>query len=357
MKFMVPFVCYGLKTVWERRIGYPTTDETSMNTDDNGRFSRFEHGVIGWTPTGGAWFDFTRGAGDFSGRIRLYKNSNFSSTNHRYNVSNARPILFKNDLTREGLHDNVSSLRFDGIPNTCSIYLFQHSNFDGRYLKITGKPNGEQHSISYIGNHLNDKVSSIRVENHGTASVLISQQELEALAASEVGSINVDGVDWKGSPKVGIDIAQRALYITINGVIEQTWPDSDIKINIFFRPYVAGPRTVKFSFLKWHATTGGSFFGYANSTILGKVRNYFKNNGASLADKLNTAMASELNDLDQVPDFAKDEINVRRVNILPEGLEIVLSDSSLGALLLDAANISRVNTDRPNQVTLSPRSI
>lgn len=333
---------------WETRIGYPTTDETSMNPADNGRFNKFEKGVIAWTPSSGAWFDFTDIGGSFEGRLHLYRHANFSGTNHRYDVSNSRPILFQNDLTQKSLHDNISSLKFDGIPNTCSVYLFQNFNFSGRYTKITGRRNGAQYELNNIGAHLNDKISSIKIENHGTASVLISTQELEDLAAEQIGNIKVSGVDWVGSPKVGIDINQRAIFITIKGLIEQTWPNTDLELNIFFRPYVAGSNTVKFQYLKYKAKSGGSFAGYANSTILGIIRKYFKDNGNTLANTLNDAVADALSALDEVPDHIKDDINVRRVNLLPEGFEIVLSDRRLGSILLSSND--QVNTDRPDGV-------
>lgn len=335
---------------WETRIGYPITDETSMNYTDNGRFNKFEKGVIAWTPQSGAWFDFTGAGGNFEGRLHLYNNANFSGANHRYNLSNSRPILFKNDLTGEGLHDNISSLKFDGIPNTCSVYLFQNANFSGRYTKITGKRNLAQHHFDNIGAHLNNRVSSVRIENHGTASVLISTQELETLAADQIPNIKVSGVGWVESPKVGIDINRRALFITIKGLIEKTWPDTNLEINIFFRPYVAGPYSVKFQYLGWKAKSDDSILNLASPIILGLIRKYFEDNGNNLANTLNVKVAdrlTSLESLEQAPGSTKDDINIRRVNLLPEGFEVVLSDNQAGASLLHALGYK---TDRRGSI-------
>jgi len=333
---------------WEKRIGYPKTDETSINQGDNGRYNEFQKGAIGWTPDQGAWFDFTgTGEGKFSGNIRLYKNSNYDGTNHNYPLSTNEPVIFKQDLSKYGLNDNVSSLRLNGILETCSVYLYQHPKWNGRYIRITGKQNGGQYDLSSVGEYINNKISSVQAVNHGKASVVMTANQLQILAADQVANINVPDIKWEGSPSVSLVPGERAIKIRVEGVVESTWPDSEVKIDIYFHPYVAGERLVKVNLARWWAHSGGSFGGYANSTILGTIKKYFKNNSASLANSLNTVLADKLSKLNEVPDFAREAINVRRVNILPEGFEIVLSDTDIGATLLQTANVDGLSAARP----------
>jgi hypothetical protein len=333
---------------WEKKIGYPKTDETPINYYDNGRYNEFQKGAIGWTPDQGAWFDFTgAGEGKFSGNIRLYKHANYTGANHNYPLSTNKPLIFKQDLSRYGLHDNVSSLRLSRIPETCSVYFYQHSKLNGRYIRITGKHDGGRYDLSNVGGYINDRVSSIQAVNHGKASVLMTANQLQTVVANQVSNIGVSGIKWKGSPSVNLIPGERAIKIRIKGVVEATWPDSKVKIDIYFRPYVAGERLVKVQFVRWWASSGGSLGGYGNAKILKKIKEFFRDNSASLANSFNDVLADKLDKLNEVPDFAKEAINVRRVNVLPEGFEIVLSDTDLGATLLRVANVAGLSTARP----------
>jgi hypothetical protein len=103
---------------------------------------------------------------------------------------------------------------------------------------------------------------------------------------------------------------------------------------------------VKVQYVSYWANSEGSFAGYANSTILGKIDTYFKDHSAELTSSLNAVLATKLSALNSIPDFAKEAINVRRLNVLPEGLEIVLSDTDFGANLLKLANVEGLGTTR-----------
>jgi hypothetical protein len=332
---------------WETRIGYPKTDETKMNPENNGKYNEFQKGTIGWTPDHGAWFDFTgAGEGKFSGTLQLYKDADYAGPNHIFPVSTNCPIVFYDDLIHFGLHDKISSLKLTGIPAHCSAYLYENAKMDGRYLKINGSQNGALLNIAYVGNRMNDKLSSIQVVNHGLASVIFTAAQLQTLAAGQAAGIVVGGVEWQGSPKVSLVPGSRTIKIRMEGLIEETTPDSHLTIDIYFRPYVSGERLVKVQYVSYWANSEGSFAGYANSTILGKIDTYFKDHSAELTSSLNAVLATKLSALNSIPDFAKEAINVRRLNVLPEGLEIVLSDTDFGANLLKLANVEGLGTTR-----------
>ncbi|MCK4258711.1 MAG: hypothetical protein KAX49_07020 [Halanaerobiales bacterium] len=168
---------------------------------------------------------------------------------------------------------------------------------------------------------------------HGRASVVITPEELVELAGNQINKVSLSGLKWKGSPSVKLISGKRLIKIRVKGVVEQTWPDTVVKIDIYFRPYVAGEHKVKVSYHSWWAESDGSAFGYANSTILGEIRKYFENHGSSLADSINEVLEEQLARLDDITAFAKNDINIRRVNVLPEGLEVVLSDTEIGVSL------------------------
>lgn len=333
---------------WEQRIGYPTTDETPMNPADNGRYNNFEHGSICWAPKLESWYDFTgAGEGRFAGTATVFLHTNFAGTSQPFSLSNGSPIVFMSDLERAQLHDQVSSIRIRGFKETCSVYFYENSDFSGKYLKVTGRTNGAQVDVSSVGSQMNDKISSILAVQHGRASALITPAKLVEMASSEIGQISMDGLEWTNAPEIKMVPGERSIRIRLKGVIEETWPDSDVQIDIYFRPYVAGDKKVKVGFNRWYAEVGGSFAGYANSTILRKIREYFDANATNLENMINHAFDNQLSNLNQVPELFRNDINIRRVNILPEGLEIVLADSEVGANILRLGNVSGISFDRP----------
>jgi len=332
---------------WEKRTGYPKTDETPMNSHDNGRFNDFQKGSIGWTPDMGAWFDYTgAGEGRFSGSLRFFKHSNYSGTNYAFPVNTNKNLIFMADFVDKGLHDNISSLKMTGIPQTCSVIMFEH-NWSGKYTRLTGKPAGAEVALPGTG-HLNDKISTAMVVNHGTGSITLTPAQITALVKDQISAIKVPKIEWEGSPGVTMVPGERCFKIRINGVVEATWPDSDVIIDMYIRPYIAGDRLIKVSLFRWWAKSSGSIAGYANKTILNGIKNYFTNNTASLENTINNVLKTKLAALNSIPDFAAEAINIRRINILPDGVEVVLSDNDLGALLLKTQQIEGLSTDRPS---------
>jgi hypothetical protein len=134
------------------------------------------------------------------------------------------------------------------------------------------------------------------------------------------------------------------MVVHVDGTIEETWPDSYLHLDVKFRLYVHGPTTIVARYDGWYAEFGGSFAGYANSTISSRLHNFLDNttNQATLVNALNQAIAARLSALAAGAPFG---IGIRRLNFLPEGLEIVISDDDVGALMA-AAGIEGVSSVR-----------
>jgi len=334
---------------WERvRYGFPITNETQMNPQDNGRFSRFQNGTIGWTPETSTWADFYGGdpEGRFESNLTLYKHNNFSGTSHVYPITTERPIIFYQTLVADGLNDQVSSVRVNGLPTHCSVYLYEHK-YKGRWTRINGGPGTIQ--IAGLGSHLNDCVSSGYTVNHGLTSVIVTQAMMQGAAASAMTSFGVSGVDWDGPPSIAV-LPERRLVVHLDGTITETWPDSYLHLNVYFRLFVSGPTTITARADGWHADYGGSFAGYANNEIGKRLHGFLDNttNQATMVNALNQAFASQLSGL---ASGAALGISLRRLNFLPEGLEIVIADNDVGALV-SAMGVPGVSSERtPGQIT------
>jgi hypothetical protein len=334
---------------WERvRYGFPITDETPMNPQDSGRFSRFQNGTIGWTPDTRTWADFygTDPEGRFEAKITLYQHDDFKGNTRVYPISTERPIVFYQTLVADGLNDQVSSVQVADLPAHCSVYLYEHI-YKGRWTRINGGPGIVQ--IASLGSHLNDCISSVYAVNHGLTSVLLTQTMLQSAAAGVLSGFAISGVSWSGPPSIFV-LPERRLKIHINGNIAETWPDSYLHLDIYFRLYITGPTTIIAYYDGWYAEYGGSFAGYANDTINGRLHSYLDNpiNQTTIVNTINQVFASQLGGLAA---GAPLDINLRRLNFLPEGLEIVIADNDVGAIVT-AAGISGVSTVRvPGQIT------
>jgi hypothetical protein len=240
----------------------------------------------------------------------------------------------------------VSSLKLEGLPAHCSVYLYDKDDFDGRWVRVRG---GQTTQVAALG-QMNDCISSVMAVNHGLASVLISEASMQQMAQQALGGFNVSGVKWKGAPRVYVQ-PERRLRVRLEGVIEQTWPDSDLDLSVYFRLFITGPTTLIARYDGWHARYGGSFAGYANSTIGDKLSSFLDNANtqATLVNTLNQAFARKLQQLEQ---GAVLDINLRRLNFLPDAIEVVITDNQAAVRILKALNLEGLSTPQsPGEVT------
>ncbi len=324
---------------WELRAGYPLTDETPMGPLNLGRYNRFQHASIGWTPETGTWFDYTAGEeGRFSGAIMAYQDSDFRGRSERFSLSNEKPYVFKKELEEAKLHDKISSFMAEGFTEKCGIYFFQHSDDNGKYLKVTGKKGGAKLEVKSVGGFMNDRTSLIMAVNHGVLSLRITNNEIRRIVKDAMSGYNMGPVKLEDSaPKVAMAPWCRCIKVTFSGSIEITdpIPDPKVKIHIYFRPYVIGPKGILMRYIRYHAHAE-SIFGIANATILNKVKEFFNRNIAKIENVINKNIADSLENLPTLPTpptlskFSppiEKKLGIRRINIIPEGFEIVLLDA------------------------------
>jgi hypothetical protein len=334
---------------WEAtRFGFPVTDEEQMNAQDNGRFTRFEKGTVCWTPKTHAWADYHGGDSDgrFSSSLTLFRDSNFAGPSHAYTVDTDRPIVFYQTLRADGLNDKVSSLKVAGLPAHCSVYLYDKDDFDGRWVRVRG---GQDTQVAALGK-MNECISSVMAVNHGMASILIPEASMQQMAQQALGSFKVSGVKWNGGPRIYVQ-PERRLRVRLQGVIEQTWPDSDLDLSVYFRLFITGPTSITARYDGWQAHYGGSFAGYANGVIGDKLKSFLDNTNtqAMLMNTLNLAFARQLQKLEQ---GAVLDINLRRLNFLPDGVEVVITDNEAVVPVLEALKVEGLSSPQsPGEVT------
>ena len=255
-------------------------------------------------------------------------------------------MIFHQNLRSYGLHDEASSVRLYSIPAHCSVFLFEHSNFGGRFTRITGDVSGKPVEVSSLGGHMNDRLSSVLVVNNGLSSVRISANDLTSAAESALEGFNVSGVSWDGTPQVYIE-PRRRLLVYLRGTIQETWPDSYLKLTVYFRLYMTSAARINAAYDGYYAKFGGSLAGYANNNIKGLLRSFFRNSTsqANLVLALDQAFADRLAPLRDTGTLG---IALRRLNFLPGELELVLSDDSNAMVTL----LPGGSTNRPaGQVT------
>jgi hypothetical protein len=74
------------------------------------------------------------------------------------------------------------------------VFLFEHNNFGGRFIRITSGVSGTPVEVSSLGSHMHDRLSSVPVVNHGLSSVRISANDLTSAAESALDGFNVSRV-------------------------------------------------------------------------------------------------------------------------------------------------------------------
>lgn len=326
---------------WERlRFGFPTSDETAMDANETGRFSRFQRGVVAWTPALGAWADYhgQDPEGRFEGELSLFERAGFQGRSLRVPLSTERPLVTPNVLRRAGLEDRVSALRLHQLPPHVSVYLFEHRDLSGRFVQVTG---GERVEIEGLDGHLRNRLSSVVAVNHGLASVRLGEDALQAAAGSALDDFAVEGVRWSGGPEVRIEPSRRVRF-QMRGTIAATWPDTDLDLRIYLRLMMTGPARLNARYDGYYAKFGGSFAGYANPTIKRILRRFFGDarNQQQIVSAVDRAMAQQLEPL---ASRTTEQLGIRRLNFLPGQLELVVADDRFPLL----AALPGGSVDRP----------
>ena len=80
----------------------------------------------------------------------VFQHSNFGGNSLTFPVSTEKPMIFHQNLRSYGLHDEASSVRLYSIPAHCSVFLFEHNNFGGRFIRITSGVSGTPVEVSSL---------------------------------------------------------------------------------------------------------------------------------------------------------------------------------------------------------------
>ena len=344
------------------RLGYPTGDQIA--TSSGVSYSRLEGGLAVRTNELGAWLDITgSGEGRVSASTKVYQHASFAGTVSARTLSSENPIATPTQL---GALDNQISSFTVNTPGRSSLYLYETSPFDGRYLRVTGG-DWSRIQVSNIGTFMNDRVSSMMLVNHGLAAQRISKADLVADLTAELGDLEeLIGDDFAahndstlgnisfnwGTPSpfyVWWIPGERALEVTRYGFIDagSSWATAHapVKLTVKLRPFVtetaiAGDPTHRR--LTVHASVlSGSLLRNGTCVHSALLLDDCDELDTALAtaftsvisDRITEAFATvldeETDDLELIQASCMNGAGVRRVNVLPDnGLEIVVADSA-----------------------------
>lgn len=351
----------------ESRVGYPLDDSADMALG-LGAFTTLENAVIPSTPDMGAWLDYTGedGAGRLSGSVTAWPSSGFGGSSTTFPVSNERPLVFAGQLGAQ--RDAASSASVAGLRNTHSAFFFEHPDFTGRHLQVRGSANGTPVNVANVGARMNDRLSSVMVVNHGHASVTVAPEDIasrlndaldaidtDALLDSVVGRLDATAtMDWVGTTTAEVLVGERILRLQRTAAFDvdadcvlvfNCNADGDVVFTIDLRLQILGPYDLTVAYAGGTAEYV-SCSGEACGTARGALRDAM---GSLAVHDLVTNQANEaISDLNlqlTIAGLCGNVINLRRINVLPTGFEVVLSDAPP-----PAACANELDTDRPAAV-------
>jgi hypothetical protein len=363
----------GIAGLWayngrEARFGYPLDDADPMGVP-GGIFSVFENGFGAQVSPMGAWLDYTGEAneGQIAGSVTLYQHGAFGGISAARAVSSQSPVAFAAQL---GSLDNItSSVVLAGLPARASVTLFDGSPMSGRSVRISGA-DGASVRVSNIGAWMNDRASSFIVANHGTASLRLTANDLRTLVQDALDGMDtaalmeaaLEGRDasgslaWTGDAVVEIVPGDRTVHISRRAYMDvdadcalvfNCNADGEVQFDVWLRPAVAGDVEVHGAFVRGQATSiACSGRGCADrADALASLFNY--DLIRSIEDTVDGAMNARRSDLALLSLGCDGEINVRRIHVLPQFVEVVLADTAAAGAC--AANLSggQLSTARP----------
>ncbi len=245
---------------------------------------------------------------------RLYRHSDY---NGRSFFVNHGPgwvyrLVRSSALKSASMHDNISSLYVDASASEVAgwVIIFQHDRYHGRYARYTttaGDPT-VRNWVSYVGNYMNDRTSSILVVrrfNNEVGPIPLDQfggigDEIEDLVDSMSG-ISLRGGGpvvtwdmWPEGPTSGSDPHpndhRRFIYIRVPVRIDvPNWFDYDAEVRYWIYPYVDGGGTLRAYVAYYGAWVEG---GVKHSQILNGVMSAIPGTLGTINARLNTVLGT-----------------------------------------------------------------
>lgn len=200
---------------------------------------------------------------------RLYQHSDYRGRSFFVNHGPGwvYRLVRASSLRSARIHDSISSLYVDASASEVSgdVILFQHDRYRGRYARFTTTPGipTARNSISYVGNYINDRTSSILV-------VRRFENEIGPLALDRFGGIrdqiedlvgSISRVSLRGDPIVTWDMwpegpttgsdphpndRRRFIYIRVPIEVDVPyWFDYDADVRYWIYLYVDSRGTLR----------------------------------------------------------------------------------------------------------------
>jgi hypothetical protein len=371
-----------VSALWQRadnepRFGPPLAAPATM-AGGGGTFSVFDNGFGAVVPALGAWLDYTGLAseGQIAGTFSLYGGASFTGAVTTQNLGTDSPVRFAGALG--ALNDTTSSVILNNVPATSSVYLFENGDLTGRHVEVSGAPNRGSVRVASLSARMDNRTSSVLLANHGTASLRLEQGALEEVVAAALDGFDANtlaqsaleaedatgSLTWVDEATVTIHPESRTVqltrtaYLDVNrdcALIFNCNADGNVRFDVWLRPQVSGPYTVTVDFVQGTATSL-SCDGRGCDQRADMLRTLFSQAGVAsgIVSAVNTALDGRRALLELLSGACNREINVRRVNVLPGVVEVVLADTAAagqcaatqgGGLLDTVRPIARVRYD------------
>jgi hypothetical protein len=354
----------------EPRFGPPLAAPATM-AGGGGTFSVFDNGFGGHLPALGAWLDYTGLAaeGQIAGTFSLYSAASFGGSVTTQNLGTDSPVRFAGAL---GALDNAAtSLILSNVPATSSVYFFENADLTGRHIEVSGAPNRGNVRVATLPAAVDNRTSSVLLANHGTASLRLEQGALEEIVAAALDAFDantlaqsaLDAADATGSlswvdeatvtlhPESRTVQITRTAYLDVNrdcALVFNCNADGNVRFDVWLRPQVGGPYTVNVDFVQGTATSL-SCAGRGCDQRAEMLRTLFSQDGVAsgIVDAVDTALDARRLSFELLSGVCNREINVRRVNVLPGVVEVVLADTAAAGQCAATQAGAQVDTFRP----------
>ena len=344
-------------------LGYPITD---INTSADGALSmHFQHGVIGYQPGLWSWVDYIepQSDGDFRGEIIVSRNNSISTTpdNHTYSVEPVAPFITRTQLDEEDMDGYISALMLDHLPPTMSLYAYDRQNLgagvrtSSHYLRVTGHetdalPSSVAVDIHEQSTDLDNSIASLQVVNHGTASLRYDPQDLGDLfqeAFDDLGGAFIGNPAYYTSVRLQpgrrqFNVGALVQYVYSGGPTGRRGATS-IAVTMYamtsVRVSIREDRHVKLQYVQGskrilpvcHGTSSSVCWGAESEMVAagGSVQDIL----TSVIENMEASLNQAIDEVSAVSNAAY-PVALRRVNAVPDFLELVVADEASSPALL-----------------------
>jgi hypothetical protein len=234
---------------------------------------------------------------------RVYRHANYGGNSAflHHGPGWVYRLFYSGFLQTVHLHDRISSLYIDASAGEVAglVILFQHNRFVGRYAMFPTTPGASTQTnwVSYVGNFINDRTSSIlvvrRFDNEITVPFVSSYPgDLKDEIRDFVSS--VPRISPRGNPTITWDMwpnfdQRRFIYIRIPIRVDvPNWFDYDAEVHYWIYPYVDSAGSLR-AYIAWYGAWVEG--GVKSGSILDQLMDNIPSSFGTVNSKLNQALA------------------------------------------------------------------